>query len=127
MGDGTSVKIGMDPWPGSGLQHLLPQNIRGHIAEQCILHLNQVADPRGSTIWRQAWMSGHLLGILAQATPLWEGYVGALTLAHIHIQDCPDELLWVGDPSGIYMPKAGYVLLCTDLFDIKEQWWWKKV
>ena len=38
-----------------------------------------------------------------------------------------DELLQVGDPSGIYTPKVGYVKLCTDLFDREEQWWWRKV
>lgn len=127
VGDGNSVRIGLDPWLGNGLQHLLPQNIREHLAEQGILHLNQVTDPRGTTIWRQAWMSGHMLWFPKQDIPMWEEYIGALTLAHIHIQDRPNELLWVGDPSRIYTPKAGYVKLCTDLFDREEQWWWRKV
>jgi hypothetical protein len=58
---------------------------------------------------------------------LWEEYIGALSVAHIHIQDRQNELYWVGDPSGIYMPKVGYIKLCTNLLDREEQWWWRKV
>jgi ribonuclease HI len=95
--------------------------------EHGIIHLNQVADPRHTTIWKQAWLSGHVLGLPNQHIPLWEDYIGALSTAHIHIQDRQDELYWVGDPSGIYTPKEGYIKLCTKLFDREEKWWWRKV
>ena len=50
-----------------------------------------------------------------------------LLVAHIHLQDRKDELCWIGDPSEIYTPKAGYVKLCTDIFEREVQWWWRKV
>lgn len=53
VGDGTSVRIGLDPGLRSGIQHILPPNIRERLEEQGIQYLNQVADPGHSTIWRQ--------------------------------------------------------------------------
>ena len=120
VGDGSSVRIGLDPWPGSGHQHILPQDTRDLLVDQGFIHLNQVADPRHTTIWKQAWLPGYVLGLPNQHIPLWEDYIGALLTAHIHIQDRQDELYWVGDPSRTYTPKAGYVKLCTELFDREE-------
>lgn len=55
VGDGSSVRIGLDPWPGSGHQHILPQEIRDSLADRGLFHLHQVADPGHTTFWRQAW------------------------------------------------------------------------
>ena len=105
----------------------LPQDTRDLLADRGFIHLNQVADPRHTTIWKQAWLPGHVLGLPNQHIPLWEDYIGALSAAHIHLQDRQDELYWVGEPSGIYTPKPGYIKLCTELFDREEKWWWRKV
>lgn len=57
VGNGTSVRVGLDPWPGSDIQHLLPPNIRAHLEAQGYLHLDQIVDPAQTTIWRQGWLS----------------------------------------------------------------------
>ena len=127
VGDRSSVRIGLDPWPSSGQQHILPQEIRESLADRGLLHLHQVADLGHTTIWRQAWQTGYELGLQIHHIPLWEPYLGALSAAHIHLQDRQDELCWMGDPSGIYTPKAGYINLCIDILEREEKWWWWKV
>lgn len=109
------------------MQHLLSPNIRAHLEVQGYLHLNQIIDPIHTTIWRQGWLSRNMLGLLAQEILEWVRFTQALEKSHIHLQDRLDELLWVGDPSGMYTQKTGYIRLCIDLFNREEKWWWRKV
>ena len=52
VGNGHSVEIALDPWPGSGQQHILPQEIKECLADWGLLHLHKVADPGHSSIWQ---------------------------------------------------------------------------
>ena len=78
VGNETSIRVGLDPWLGSGIQHILPPNIREHLEDQGILYLNQVADPSQTSLWRQGWMTGNMLGLLAQEIPEWDRFTQAL-------------------------------------------------
>ena len=127
VGDGTSVRLGMDPWPGSGLQDILAPDIWEHLEGLGFLFLHQIVDPNQMTIQRQAWRSGVDLGLPVEDIPEWNRYRRILHESHIHLQDRSDELVWEGDPSGCYTPKAGYVKLCIDFQQCDVKWWWRKV
>jgi hypothetical protein len=54
-------------------------------------------------------------------------YIWALQRANICFSDQEDEILWDGDPRGVYTPKLGYVQLIVDLQQRETIWWWKKL
>lgn len=41
--------------------------------------------------------------------PRWDIYTQVLTIVHIQILDCDDELIWDKDQARTYMPKLGYL------------------
>ena len=117
----------MDPWLGSGLQHILAPHIQEHLEGQGVLFLNQIVDPNHMTIWRHAWRTGAELGLPAEDIPEWDRFGRRLHESHIHLQDRVDELVWEGDTSACYTPKAGYVKLCTNFLQRDVKWWWRKI
>jgi hypothetical protein len=54
-------------------------------------------------------------------------YILALRRENICLTEGEDELIWDGDPGGIYTPKAGYVQLSIEPLQQDEKWWWRKL
>jgi len=50
VGNGTKVRIGSDPWPGGGINHILPISLIGQLHTQGFYHLNQIVDPVWTSI-----------------------------------------------------------------------------
>jgi hypothetical protein len=92
-----------------------------------IYYLAQVGDPTTSNIWQQGWKNGQMLGLTGDEQTQWDRYIWALRRANICLTDREDELLWDGDPGGVYTPKEGYVQLSVDLHQRETIWWWKKL
>jgi hypothetical protein len=74
IGKGNKVRIGVDPWPGSGISHVLPNDVLDQIHAQGYHYLSHISDPPRTTIWHQAWKSVDMLGLDAQAAPFWDNY-----------------------------------------------------
>jgi hypothetical protein len=104
---GTRVRLGTDPWPGSGRNHILPQEIIDQLHELGYFHLHQITNTTRTTIWDKP---GRMHNRLVEGGFFWSwsDYIRALKLGHIRITEREDELVWKHNPHGIYTPKAGY-------------------
>ena len=94
------MRLGVDPWPGSGGNHLLAPHVCDFLGLKGFHYVCQIVDPVSTTIWRQGWINGVALGLHERDYAEWNRYKHALGEAHIHIQERPYELLWDGNPSG---------------------------
>ena len=52
VGNGRNVCIGKYPWPGNGLDHLLPPNIIDYLSFRGLIHLNHIVKPTYTSIWK---------------------------------------------------------------------------
>jgi hypothetical protein len=127
VGNGLRVRIGTDPWPGSGRGHLLPQPLIEVLHDRGFYYLEQIVDRDMTTIWSQAWKRVDQLGLDREYEAIWDGYIRALQLGHICITDREDDIVWQHNPHGVYTPKAGYTQLNIDLLQQEPSWWWKGV
>lgn len=53
VGRGNKVRVGTGPWPGSGNNHILPEELVRHLNTNGIFYIYQIADPSRTTIWSQ--------------------------------------------------------------------------
>lgn len=58
VGDGTQIRLGRDPWIGCTESFSLSQGLVSTLKDRGLFTLNQVADPRVSTVWSQGWIQG---------------------------------------------------------------------
>jgi hypothetical protein len=78
VGSGRLVRLGLDPWSGCQLGHLLSAGIRHRLAQGGFYYLAQVGDPLQTNMWHQGWMSRHMLGLLEEDYIHWNRYTQAL-------------------------------------------------
>jgi hypothetical protein len=55
VGKGNRLRIGIDPWPGSGTSHILPEDVTDQLHRQGIFYLSHLANPPTTTFWNQGW------------------------------------------------------------------------
>ena len=85
--------------------------------------ISNVRDDGATTIFSQAWKSGHLLGLNEAKSREWSIYVEALQGAHIRICEVEDLLVWDKSLDGKHNPKAGYFSICVESFNHEIKWW----
>jgi hypothetical protein len=127
VGSGNSLRIGRDPWVGCLREHILPAELCTTLDRGGYYYLAQVVDPLNTTLWQQGWKNGRTLGLNEPEALLWDRYLRALRRENIRLSEREDELIWEGDPGGIYTPKAGYAQLSIEPLQQDEKWWWRKL
>jgi hypothetical protein len=55
IGNGSKVRIGSDPWPGSGDNYLLRQDFLHHLHTHGVFYLNRITYSVQNTIWNEDW------------------------------------------------------------------------
>lgn len=124
IGNGSQVRIGLDPWPGSGNAHLLPDGLVRYLNNRDIKFLAQIGDLQNSTIFTQAWITDRQWQLTDEWYSNWKGYIQALTESHIKLHEAEDELIWAHAKSGYYAPKYGYYkMIEAKKPDMLKSWW----
>ena len=83
IGNGASVRIGGDPWPGSQQSHLLPGQLVLLLQQKGFFHLNQIVDHATKNIWHQGCLGSWALEIQDIWFRDWNRYITALLSSHI--------------------------------------------
>lgn len=127
IGNGQRFRLGKDPWPSSERQHLLSDQLIQHLHTLGIVSLNNLVDPRLTTLWSQGWKEANKLRLSEDDTIELERYINFLNISQIRLRDCENELIWDSAPSGTYTPKLGYLKLNSDMGQRETIWWWGKL
>eukprot|EP00253_Pinus_taeda_P028493 PITA_28493 len=129
IGNGNSVRIGIDPWTGSDNSHLLPVGLIQHINKQGIKFLGQIGDQQNTTFRTQAWLTDPHWHIPYEWSRFWQNYLQALTKSHVRLWNVEDELIWAHSKAEKYTPKQGYdIIIANKKPEVTRSWWgtiWK--
>lgn len=127
IGNGTKVRIGSDPWPGSDMRHILPQPLIDFLRDEGILKLSHLDNPDNTTLWHQGWESTRDLGLEDVYHQGWNQYLKALSAGHIRLADREDELVWALSALEEYIQKVGYIHLNATKINGALKRWWKSI
>ena len=125
VGDGSRVRLGRDPWVGCTARFTLSHDLLAFLNDRGFLNLNQVADHRITSIWRQGWLSGTDLHLEERWKEEWRLFCLDLQNSSVRITDSRDELRWVHVQSGSYSLKMGYKWLMSQQGWEAPAWWSK--
>lgn len=92
VGDGTQIRLGRDPWIGCYEGFTLSQGLVEALKDKGLYTLNQVADPRASSIWNQGWLQGQDLDLVDDRLEEWDRYTRDHLNSSVRLSDSPDEL-----------------------------------
>jgi hypothetical protein len=115
IGNGSKVRIGTDPWPESGFNHLLPNALIYQLHSYSFHQIKQIVDHGRTTIWSQEWKDSMQVGLDEVFSNLWTNYTKAFKLYDIQIMEMDDELVWKHAPHDSYTPILGYIQLNIDI------------
>ena len=93
IGNGSQVRIGLDPWPGSGNAQILPEGLVQYLNNRGIKYLAQIGDQQRSSIFSQAWITDRQWQLTDEWNSNWKDYIQALTESHIRLKEDEDELI----------------------------------
>eukprot|EP00253_Pinus_taeda_P017522 PITA_17522 len=127
VGDGIQIRLGRDPWIGCSERFSLSQGLVLALKDRGLYTLNQVVDPRASTIWSQGWFQGRDLNLNDDRLEEWDWYIRDLLNSSVRLSDSPDELKWVFAQNGFYSPKSGYNWMMSQNGWENPDWWAKSL
>eukprot|EP00253_Pinus_taeda_P025789 PITA_25789 len=125
VGNGTQIELGRDPWIGCTESFSLSQGLGSALKDRGLYTLNQVVDPRVSTIWSQGWIQGRDLLLDEEWLEEWDLYRRDLINSSVRLSDSPNELRWVFAQNGLYSPKMGYKWMMSQKGWENPAWWVK--
>lgn len=94
VGNGTKIQIGNDPWPGSGVSHLLPNELIRQLHANRLYYINHIADQVRTTIWSQEWKDYKQAGLDKAFSVQCTAYTRALKAAHILSKFWKGKMNW---------------------------------
>lgn len=92
VGNGSSIRLGVDPIVGLGSFFLLPLNLLDYLADYGICSLEHA---RNQTLHAQNyWFLADDLELRGEWKILWDNYIRGLEFGRIRLSDNSDSLLW---------------------------------
>ena len=124
IGNGTTVRIGLDPWIGCKWRHVLPYSMLEKLHLAGFFCLSNIGIHGLSVLMPQQWYSDEYIGFVDPLEiDVWNGYLAILKSSHARISNKDDALVWNLSKTGKYTPKEGYAQLMHR--DVVHNWWWK--
>ena len=91
VGNGERVRVGSNPWVGSGEDYKLLENLIASLQVKGIYNLAQATFSEFSSIWHQQWKKSDFLGLDSVEGELWEAYKTKLKVSYVDIKKVEDE------------------------------------
>ena len=89
VGNGTEVRVGVDPIVGLGCSYILPDELRYYLEDYGICTLDQA---RNHTT--RFWFSAEELDLCEEWSNPWKLYIRGLEFNRIRLKEETDSLLW---------------------------------
>jgi hypothetical protein len=127
VGNGMKVRLGEDPWVGSGNGFKFPKNMLNNIHSNGIIYLKDASIADLDRAVRSEWKTTEMMDLHGEEVDIWRDYVATLNSNFILLkEDEEDALFWAGnDKRGIITTKLGYLLMAKKAFEGERKWWWK--
>ena len=126
IGDGNSVRIGLDPWIGCKWRHSLPPSMIEKLHLAGFFVLSDIGLHGLTDLLAQQRTNADFIGFTdPQEIDLWNAYLTILKSSYARLSSEDDTLVWNLSKSGKYRPKEGYAQLMHRELD--NIWWWKIV
>ena len=92
VGNGSSIRLGVDPIIGLGSSFLLPHDLQDYLEDYgiCSLEHAQNQTPHAQNYW----FSADDLELQGEWRILWDNYIRGLEFGRIRLSDNCDSLLW---------------------------------
>jgi hypothetical protein len=71
-------------------------------------------------------MSLKELGLSYDCAPSWKNYIRALHNTYFPFTDQENQHIWSLNPTRVYVPRSGYIVLALENKVYPPLWWWKK-
>ena len=109
IGNGSVVRIGLDPWIGCKWRHALPLPMLERLRLVGLYCLSNIGIHGMSALMAQQWFTAYFIGFTDPfEIDVWNGYLAILKSSHVRISNDDDILVWNLSKSGRYSPKEGY-------------------
>ena len=92
VGNGESIKVGVDPISGMGSCYVLPQELRIYLEDYGISSLAQAKNYSNEAM--NYWLTATDLDLGGEWHSLWDDYVRGLEHGRIRLRSSPDHFLW---------------------------------
>ena len=92
VGNGETIRVGLDPIVGMGSPYSLPLDLREYLEDYGILTLDQ--DRNHSPDARHYWLTAKDLDLGGGWKLLWNNYISRLEYGRIRLSYQVDSLLW---------------------------------
>jgi len=85
IGSGSKVCIGMDPWVGSGKNHIISPTLIVWLRKCGYNTLAHIINLTHTSIWCQGWWSAIILELVGGLCREWTTFLNALHTTHIRL------------------------------------------
>ena len=97
IGDDCNLKLGMDPWVGSGSYYKLSSKLRDFLWKKVYNSLGDYSLVRNVVNGNQVWINLEHLQLLGSLEVEWNGFIYALSYSGIFPSREDDKLSWTWD------------------------------
>ena len=103
------IRIGQDPWIGSGDKFKLPATLISHLKEKGISSLEDASSYTDRNQRGIVWKSVQELELAENDASVWNSYINQLKANFIHLNEEKDKLKWTWNTrDGKFSTKMGY-------------------
>ena len=92
VGDGSAIRLGVDPVVGLGSSFILPRDLRVYLEDYGIVSLAQARNHTSSATGY--WFTTDELDLGGEWKILWDNFIRGLEFSRIRLTDKRDSLLW---------------------------------